>query len=180
MKHTREGYTLLEILVAMTIIASVGILITQVFFTTTRSNTKSELLKDVKQNGDFAVESMTRMIRNSLGVESDCSPAGTTLNYVQIKNADEVDTTFGCVADSGVTRIASTSAASGASDFLTSSNVSLGGTTCNDSTLVFFCTSYTDEPSKISIQFQLSQAGVPSGQFQNADTNFETIVSPRN
>ncbi len=112
MNHNHLGYTLLEILVAMTIIASVGILITQVFFTTTRTNTKSELLKDVKQNGDFAVESMTRMIRNSFGVDSDCTAEGTALNYIQIRNPDGIDTTFGCVADGSVTRIASTSASS--------------------------------------------------------------------
>ena len=101
MNHNHLGYTLLEILVAMTIIASVGILITQVFFTTTRTNTKSELLKDVKQNGDFAVESMTRMIRNSFGVDSDCTAEGTALNYIQIRNPDGIDNSELniCIAD---------------------------------------------------------------------------------
>jgi len=44
-----KGFTLLEILISISIAASVSILIAQVFFTTSRTNTKTELLKDVKQ-----------------------------------------------------------------------------------------------------------------------------------
>ena len=60
----RQGFTLMEILVAVSALAVMGVLLTQVFVTTIRTNTKNEISKEVKQNGDLAVSIMTRMILN--------------------------------------------------------------------------------------------------------------------
>ncbi len=176
------GFTLLETLVAISAIATVGILITQVFFTTTRSNTKAELLKDVKQNGDYAMEIMSRTIRNSVAVISDCAATGTALDALELENFDGNNTQFSCFFDGKETRIASTSATTGSSEYLTSSNVTLGGASCDDTanTLKFTCTSYADQPPKITIQFQLAQSTIASGQFEQANISFQTTVSPRN
>ena len=183
----KHGYTLLEILVAIGAVAIVGSLIAQVFFTTTRTNTKSEIQKEVKQNGDYAVEIMERMIRNSLGVTSTCTSGGTTLSTIEIKNSDGQDTQFGCVFDSGVSRIASTSATTGGSVFLTGTNVTTGGTSCADTsnptnpmTLQFVCTSNVDSPPSVQIQFTLSQAVQSPDQTNTATLKFQTTVSPRN
>jgi len=54
----------MEILVAVSALAVMGVLLTQVFVTTIRTNTKNEISKEVKQNGDLAVSIMTRMILN--------------------------------------------------------------------------------------------------------------------
>jgi len=177
-----KGFTLIETLVAIGAIATVGVLITQVFFTTTRSNTKTEILKDVKQNGDYAAEVMTRMLRNSIKVNSACSPTGTPLTSLEIVNADGGVTRFECVFDSSVARIASTSALSGRSDFITSANVTLGGASCVDpvSSLQFTCVSNVDQPPQISLQFQLSQRRATAAQFEKASIQFETTVIPRN
>jgi prepilin-type N-terminal cleavage/methylation domain-containing protein len=188
MKKHRRGFTLLETLVAISAIASVGVLIAQVFFTTTRSNTKTELMKEVKQNGDYAMELMTRMIRNSIAVNSSCSTTGTPLDMLEIKNADGNMTQFGCFLDSSVTpsitRIASVSATTNKRDALSSTGVSLGGTSCIDvasiPTLQFTCTSFIDQPPRIQIRFSLSQRGTPADQFEKASISFQSTVSPRN
>lgn len=184
MEMKKGGFTLLETLVAISAIATVGILIAQVFFTTTRSNTKTELLKDVKQNGDYAIEMIGRMIRNSVGVTSSCLPdPGASLSYVDIKNADGNITEFGCLGNSEVLRIASTSAAFPSPYFMTSSNVSLGTTSCANIPIEdfhFTCTSYVDQPSTVTIHFKLSQKGTPVDQFEKASLIFQTAVSPRN
>lgn len=182
------GFTLLETLISIGVVATVGVLIAQVFFTTTRTNTKTELLKDVKQNGEYAIDIMTRVIRNSLQVEpTDCSPAGKTQSYIDIQNQNGNVTQFGCLdfndlVNPSVRRIASVSAGTGSSDYLTSSNVTLGGTSCADptSTLLFTCTSYADQAPVVSIQFQLGQRGATSDQFAQANIVFKTSVSPRN
>lgn len=177
-----KGFTLLETLISISVIATVGVLIAQVFFTTTRSNTKTELLKDVKQNGQYAIEVLSRMIRNSLSVETPCDTAGTPLTSLDIKNQDGFVTTIGCIADNSVTRIASTSAAIGAtSQYLTSQNVTLGGDSCADLDMTFMliCTALPDQAPKISVSFKMSQKGMPQDQFEKASVLFQTTVSPR-
>lgn len=178
----QRGFTLLEILISMTIIGGMGILIAQVFFSTTRVNTKTELLKDVKQNGQFAIDTMTRMLRNSSSVESTCSTAGTTAKSLTIANVNGDNTTLGCALTNGVTRIASTSASVSASEYLTSQNLTLGGTTCADNamSLSFVCTSYADLPSKVTISFRLYQKGSPADQFEKASQLFQTTINLRN
>lgn len=184
LQKQKYGFTLIEILVTITIIASVSVLIAQVFFTTTRVNTKTELLKDVKQNGQYALDVMSRMIRSAAGVTSECLAAGVPSKTITIKNANGDSTTFGCFYDSGnsVARIASVSAFTAQSQNLTSQNVTLGGASCADDamTLRFTCTSSSDEPSKVAISFSLSQKGTPTDQFEKSSIQYQTIVSPRN
>jgi type II secretory pathway pseudopilin PulG len=178
--HTK-GFTLLETLISIGIISTVGILIAQVFFATTRSNTKTEVLKDVKQNGEHAIEVISRMIRSSINVETTCLTTGSTLTSLDIRNQDGNITTIGCALDNSVTRVASTSATGVTPEFLTSSNVTLGGASCVDisQSLSFLCTSYPDQAPKIVVSFRLSQKGTPADQFEKASAVFQTTVSPR-
>jgi len=178
----QKGFTLLETLISISVIATVASLIVQVFFTTTRANIKTEVLKDVKQNGDVALDVMTRMIRNSLSVQGDCFVAGSPT--LDIQNPDGNITEFMCIYDSanGITRIASVSATTGEIQYLTSSNVTLGGgINCNNgNSLGFSCTNTPNESDKITISFQLVQSGTPVSQFEKAETQFMTTVSSRN
>ncbi len=180
----KTGFTLLEIMITITIMGVIGVLISQVFFTTTRVNTKTELLKDMKQNGQFAMDTMTRMIRASTEINSACPTTGIQSTSIQITNPNGQKTTFGCYYDAteGVSRIASSSAYSGLSDYLTSQNVTLGGTSCADTnmSLQFTCTSYADQPSKIIIEYLLKQLGTPNDSFNAASQRFETRVTVRN
>lgn len=182
MKHKLQpGFTLLEILISVSIAGAMGLVIAQVFFATSRTNTKTELLKDVKQNGEFAVGIMERMIRNALTVSSTCSPTGTTLPSIDIVNANGDTTTFGCLADGAAMRIASDSA-TGTTEYLTSSNMTLGGASCADvdNSLSFVCTSTTDGPTSVTVSFSLSQIGVPTDQIDQASVLFQTTATPRN
>lgn len=176
-----KGFTLLEILVAMGVASVVGVLITQVFFTTTRSNTKTELLKEVKQNGEYAVNIMERMIHNARDVTSVCASTGSALSSFTIINPDGNTTAFGCVLDSGTTRIASQSG-TGNVDFLTSNNVSLGGTTCDDinNTLAFECFTYPDGHTRVVVEYSLSKAGISVDQIDQASATFQTTITTRN
>lgn len=183
-RDEKTGFTLLELLIAISIVATVSLLIAQTFFTTTHINTKTELLKDVKQNGDFAMDIMTRMVRSSLAVTSTCETTGTALTSLTIKNSDGDSTTFGCLYDdtNKVTRIASTSALTGTTQYLTNANVTLGGVSCEDATntLRFTCTASANEPDKIVISFLVAQKGTAPSQFEQASIPFQTIVSSRN
>ena len=73
-----HGFTLIELIVTITIMSMIGILIAQVFFTTSRTNTKTELVKEAKQNGEYALGFIERMIRNSRYVTSACAGSADT------------------------------------------------------------------------------------------------------
>jgi len=174
-----RGFTLIEILVSIGIIAIISVLIAQSFFSTTRSNTKAELLKDIKQNGDYAIEIMGRMIRNARDVSSACPTAGSMADSLVLVNADGGTTTFGCYEDVTVTRIASTSASMGTIENLTGNTVSTGDT-CLTSTLQFWCSRPAYSSPIVTIFFTLSQPGAPPDQFQKGETSYQTTVVMRN
>lgn len=178
MEIKQRGFTLLETLISIGIIAIVGLLIAQAFFSTTRTNTKTEKLKDVKQNGEYAMDIMNRIVRNSLEVATVCAPTGTESDTLQVTNADGNTVTLGCLFDGGVTRIASSGAAG--TFYLTSNNVTLGGISCDTSTLSFFCTSSPDEATSVTISYTISQKGTPTDSFEQASISFQSTVSPRN
>lgn len=173
----QRGFTILELVVSIGAIALMSMVLSQVFFSTLRTNTKTELLKDVKQNGDIAQETMVRMIQNSIDVTSLCDAAGTTSTSVDIVNPDGATTTLGCALDGTVTRIASSSGS--ATDHLTSSNVTLGGTTCAASTLQFLCVGGAGNQRTVTVTFSLAQKDTPVAQFEKASGSFQTSVTTR-
>lgn len=113
MKHMKKrGFTLLELVVSIAAIAIMSILLSQVFITTIRVNTRNELSNEVKQNGELVLTTMTRMIQNAQDVSSPCNTDGYTDSSLSIVNPDSDTTTFQCIRDatsSGVLRIVPTS-----------------------------------------------------------------------
>lgn len=174
----RNGFTLIELLVSVAIISGLGVLLAQAFFTTSRSNTKVERLTDVKQNGDYAIAVMERMIRGARTIAATCtSDGGTATPSAAIVSADGLTTTFMCEMDGTISRLASMSAVN--TEYLTSNAVTLGGTSCDTDTLVFYCTSIAQVPRSLKVSFQLSQKGTPPDQFEKASTTFQTSIGLR-
>lgn len=172
------GFTLLEMVVSLAIIALVALVLSQVFVATLRTNTKTELLKDVKQNGELAIESMVRMLQHAQSVTSTCSETGTSASSVTFVNPDGGTTTLGCVLDGTVTRLASTSAEGAV--YLTSDDVTMGGASCLGATLRFTCFGGTGVPSSVTISFQLAQSGTPGQAFESSSESFQTTATMRN
>ena len=164
-----HGFTLLEMLVSIAIIAMMSIVLSQVFISTIRTNTKTEILKEVKQNGDAAIESITRIVQNA---QSVTCPTPQSLAMV---NPDGDTTTLGCTVD-GTTRLSSTDAIG--TVYLTSKSVSLGATCA--STLLFTCEEVSGLPSHVTVSFSLVQKGTPGDKFEKASESFQTRVTMRN
>jgi prepilin-type N-terminal cleavage/methylation domain-containing protein len=167
-----NGFTLLEMLVSIVIIALLSIVLSQVFISTLRSNAKTEVLKEVKQSGDTAIDTLTRMVQNAQSVTC------TTNQSVAIVNPDGDTSTIACAQVSGNTRLASSS--STMTEYLSSASVSLGGTDCASSTLHFTCATVSGLPTNVAVSFTLSQAGTVGDQFEKASESFQTSVSMRN
>lgn len=177
---SETGFTLLEIIISVTILATVSILITQVLFTTTHVNTKSGLVQDIKQNGDFALDVMSRLVRSATAITTAC-PAGQTTPTLAIQTADNNTTTFTCVSDGVSARIASVSASG--TYYLTGTGITvsdLGAATCDRSTLTFSCPSGVGVAGPVMIRFSLGQLGSDTNAYSTSRTSFETTVSLRN
>lgn len=174
MVKKQKGFTLVELLVAIGILGVVGGIATIILFTTLRSASKSDIMREVKQNGDYAISVMERMVRNAQGVETvDNSSCSTTGNCgagtcMKIKNPDGRTTNFLKENVGDVFKIASNSGT-----YLTSNKVTVVGD------LNFTCTRTPGKPDVVSINFTLSQPGTPTRPEERASINFQTTVSLR-
>lgn len=73
-QRSSAGFTLIELLVAVAIISVVlGIGLTALT-ASLRSSTKASVFNQVKQNGDFAIETMTRSVRSAVDVCTTTAP----------------------------------------------------------------------------------------------------------
>lgn len=172
----RRGFTLLEIVVSVGVLAIVGVFLTQVFITALKTNSRGEVTREVKQNGDYAVNIMTRMIQNARDIASTCTEAGSADSSVTITNPDLGSTTFECKSDSGVLRISSTSAAPA---YLTSSTITLVGADCT-SAITFTCTQFPDGRKSVNFSFSLATKGYNPDKSSQAVEKFSTTADLRN
>lgn len=152
------GFTLIEMLVAVAILGTVGLISTQIFFTTLRGASKSDIIREVKQNGDYALTGMERMIRNAVSVTS-CFASSLT-----IKNPDNNTTTFSLTSG----QIASNGAS-------LTNNLKVTVT----SSSLFTCTLIAGKPDVVNISFTVAQKDAAAGAEETSTMNFQTTVSLR-
>src|SRR5579871_2786504 len=97
--HGEEsGFTLIEVLVSISIIVVVGVIVASIVITTLRGSTKASVLSDVKQNGDYALSEMSRVIRGATSITNPippCNPSVTT-NSMTVTQLDNSQVTFDC------------------------------------------------------------------------------------
>lgn len=183
--YSQKGYTLIELLAVIIILVTVGIIITSILVTSLRGGNKSNTINDVRQNGNYVISQMSKMVayaRSFDGVSTDgvnyvtdCTvvqpPAPTptiapvSYSYIKITSFDGGQTVFSCTGSS--------IASNGAS--LTNST-NLNVTNCS-----FYCSqSNVLSPPTINVNFSLSKAN--SGFFVENQTTipFETSITPRN
>lgn len=155
-----RGFTLIEILVVVTVFVIIAILAANMFFSIFKGSSKTRVLAEVKQNGNYALGVMERMIRNARSIENYGG------NYIKIRNPDDSTTTFRC-GDSNITL-------DGAS--LISDKVKVK--TCSG---VFNVASGETgvKPDVVTINFTLVQAEGNRGE-ETAQASFKTSVTLRN
>jgi prepilin-type N-terminal cleavage/methylation domain-containing protein len=88
-QRAQSGFTLIEVLVSVSIFAMVMLVSTGAVFSIVEANKKAHALKSVMTNLNFALESMARDIRvgsnygcdTAIGVTGDCVAGGSTFHY---------------------------------------------------------------------------------------------------
>lgn len=89
-----SGFTLIEILVSVTILSVVSTVIASVLFLSLRSNTKTMAIKEVKQNGDAAVSIIREFVRGAESVSCEAA----SINAIDSNG----ETTIFCCSDGKV------------------------------------------------------------------------------
>lgn len=188
----RSGFTLIELLVVITLLGIIGSITTQVFILGFRSQGKSEIIKEVKQNGDNAISIMENMIRNAADIPQSLAQCNTSLDALTIVNPDGYTTTFKCVTvNPGVSSIASVSGDSdglplpGPTLALTSNRVTIptpdsGGYSC---TFRVVCPTPPLSPKYVFLSFKVIQAAVPGQPTPEPENrsslDYQTTISLR-
>lgn len=168
-----QGFTLVELLVAiglsvMLITAAAGL-----FFSTLRSDSKKNFVSELKDNGDYALSQMEFLLRNALSLEVQNpgdAPCTTGMNQILLRSVDNNVTRL--YLSNG--QIASESVQTGTVRYLT------GGPT-TASNLSFNCQqAAVNTGTYIRISFTLSYAS-NSGQFfeDSGSANFGTTINVR-
>ena len=188
--HHKSGFTLLELLVAAGVIAFLSVIITQVLFSSIHLNTKTEVIKELKQTGEMTMGVISRMIQNSAAVTAATCNLSTDepkqiVTNITITGFDGGITTLECIDDAdGITRIASVSATRPDPSYLTSGNVTLidtnGNSGCTNIPLQFTCVGTGGVPNSINVSFRLRQKNLAATSYERAIETFQATISVRN
>jgi prepilin-type N-terminal cleavage/methylation domain-containing protein len=166
----KPAFTLVELLVVVAIFAGLGVLLVNSLFSILRSNTKSELVKEIRQNGSFAIDVMTKKLAGANNPQCDEEQSQVTFS-----DSDGEEITFSC--DSGG-YIASESAGAEktalTSNQVGEDNIKISLTNCS-----FECET-AGTKNKVTINFTLSQAGTSSRQEDLAQQSFSKVILVRN
>lgn len=175
-----SGYTLIELLVAMTVIITVGLIVVAILVSSLRGTNKATSIENVRINGNYAILQISRMIEFAQGFEGvsvdgsassyslSCSPA-TQYKYIKITSFDNGETILACDFSRNPAVISSKSAS-----FINTDDVTL--TSC-----YFTCSrSNISQPPIIGVNFALSQKSPSSFFEKQASIPFSTSVVIRN
>lgn len=166
------GFTLVELLVVVTLVAIIGLITTQIFIIGFTARSKTEILKEVKQTGDYSLSVIESMTRNAVDIAG--ALCNTNSDSLTIVNPDGLSTTFDC---SG-TQIASISGLPDptptVSLSLTSSNVKV--TSCN---FRIVCPTPPLSPKYVFVNFTVSQTGSSLPPERRASVDYQTTISLR-
>lgn len=61
----RSGFTLVELLIVLALVSILSVVFVEIFFRTLRGGNKAQIVGVLKQNGQVALETMDKIIRNS-------------------------------------------------------------------------------------------------------------------
>ncbi len=178
-----DGFTLIELLVTMFIMTTVGTLIIGIFVVSLRSTTKVNNLQLIRQNGNYTVQQMVKMLQfaqrfdgvstNGTTFVTSCeTPPSSTAQltqyrYVRFTAYDGGQTTFSC--QTGPDTIASNSAS-----LIDTNTYSI--TACS-----FTCTQFrADSPQAIGVSFTLQKNSGVNILEDPAPLDFQTSVTMRN
>ena len=169
---TSKGFTLIELLVVMGVLAIMGGVILSIFFSVLRGTNKTNQLIIVRQNGNYAISQMSKIIRNAKRLEypASCTPSVST-PYITLIGQNDEQIILEHYPISNILR-----ARSIASTVNLTSNTQVRATN-----LQFTCTQAPNSNTfLIYISFIVSQSSTNPGSENSASLPFSTSIAFRN
>lgn len=165
--NKKKGFTLLETLVVISVFAVVATLGIGFLNTVLKGGTKTSIVSEIKQNGNYVMEVISYYIRNATAITNCAS------NTLSLQGIDNSIVTFSLLPTDNLNfnnRIASNSMS------LTNADIKDGV----DVTSFTFSCNTTTTPPVVSISFTLTNGlQAPAGQEAKASQTFSTSVSLR-
>lgn len=170
----QAGFTLLEILVVMTVVGLLGSMIVVIFFNSLRSSNKSNAVIQLRQNGNYALTQITNVVRFAKKVGApicyDINPsAGKTLTVTSV---DDVSTTYTCPPNASGTLTFSNGTTTSPLFDKNVIKVAACAFTCQQESLV--------TPPVIGINFLLTTGANTNASETTASLPFSTTITLRN
>lgn len=107
----KNGYTLIELMIVVVAFSVIALIASETIIVTVRSAYKADAVTKVRQNIDYAFDSMERQIRGAKSITSACD--GTSYQSITILDQNSNPVTFSCNninSNGAVSSIASSSA----------------------------------------------------------------------
>lgn len=166
-RHRLAGFTLIEILVTVTLTALIMMGISTLFISFITSAGKSRLSQSIRENGTVAMQKMIEELRNAKAIDPTITCDGsTTYNSLSFINTDETVSTL--AASDGKINLTIVDS----NYFLTSDSNQLSG-------LEFVC--YDSEAAKyIEISFTLASSTATTNSPTHSQLDFKSGVALRN
>lgn len=133
--NNKSGFSIIEVLVSIVILVTVLVIVFNILFSSFSGSNKSNILKEARRTGSYALEIMEPIIRGASSIT--CSNDSIT-----IENPRGENTTFSVINE----RIAS------GSDYLTTDSLIVSG-------FIVTCQSNPGNPAKVGISFNVSKTG---------------------
>jgi prepilin-type N-terminal cleavage/methylation domain-containing protein len=158
----QHAFSLIEMLVVISIFAAIGILSIQAVSLTLKSSRKSESLVRVRENVNYSLAVIERQLRNSESITSTCT--GTPSTSLSYTTTEGTVSSFTCITPGTSGYIASGSAR------LTSTDISV--TACS-----FTCTQ-TDasKPPVVKLSVTAEDSLVTGAEKGSASTDLEIVT----
>lgn len=180
-KNCKDGFTLIELIVVISIVAILATLVTGVLFSALRGSSKTNVLADVKENGSYALSVIGRTLRFAKsfeGVSTDgivfttsCT-AGTKYKAVKITSFDAGDIQFVCT---GTTITSNSSPLLNTSIAVLNQSIPQLLDRCS-----FTCVQNGSDYPTIGVQFSLTDQSTSTFVEKKAALSFQSSVTLRN
>lgn len=92
----QTGFSLIEILVVLSIFVVIAVIANQVFFSTLRGGSKSEATTLVKQEGNYTLSVIERGLQSAQSITSVCTDPAATLSSINYLDSTGTSASFSC------------------------------------------------------------------------------------
>jgi len=101
-KKARLGFTLVELLVVMAIVGILSTVIISILFSVLRGTNKTNSVTLIRQNGNYALNQMTRIVRSGTSISTATPCNGVPGQRLDINQLDGSTTQLFCSPSNGI------------------------------------------------------------------------------